>query len=50
VRVRPPPPAPKADLASLAPGQLIVLHVVFKDPTNVPITFAPSLFSDPFDS
>jgi hypothetical protein len=41
---------PTADLSSLAPGQSIVLHMAFKDPANVPITFATSLFSDPFDS
>jgi hypothetical protein len=41
---------PTADLSSLAPGESVVVHVVFKDPTNVPITFTPSLFSDPFDS
>jgi hypothetical protein len=41
---------PTADLSSLAPGQSVVVHLVFKDPTNVPITFTPSLFSDPFDS
>jgi hypothetical protein len=40
---------PTKDLASLAAGQSIVLHVTFTDPTNVPITFASNLFSDPFD-
>jgi hypothetical protein len=40
---------PTADLSSLAPGQSIVLHVAFQDPTDVPITFTTSLFSDPFD-
>jgi hypothetical protein len=41
---------PTKDLASLAAGQSILLHVTFNDPTNVPITFTTSLFSDPFDS
>jgi hypothetical protein len=41
---------PTTDLASLAPGASIVLHVDFNDPLNTPITFGTKWFSDPFDS
>jgi hypothetical protein len=41
---------PTADPASLVPGQSIVLHVDFNDPSAVAITFAVSVFSDVFDS
>jgi hypothetical protein len=41
---------PGADLASLAGGQSVVLHLTFIDPSNTAIAFAVNVFSDPFDS
>jgi hypothetical protein len=38
---------PQSVLARVGPGQALTVNLRFRDPSSVPIDYAPLLFSDP---